>query len=80
MSGEIWLGTLAFMQIRFLSSKIYIENYISLLGSVCEFLEGGTLQSLIDEGMINNKTGHPYSLYLRMKMARDIVKGYDFIF
>lgn len=42
---------------------------------VTEYLEGGTLQALLDSGLMG-KTGHPLSLYIRMKIARDIVKGY----
>ena len=33
------------------------------------------MQALLDTGLMG-KTGHPLSLYVRMKVARDIVKGY----
>ena len=45
-----------------------------LTRAVTEYLEGGTLQALLDAGLMA-KTGHPLSLYVRMKIARDIVKG-----
>lgn len=49
---------------------------IVMAGAVTEYLEGGTMQALLDGGLMA-KTGHPLSLYVRMKIARDIVKGYE---
>lgn len=51
-----------------------LESSYSNPRAVTEYLEGGTLQALLDAGLMA-KTGHPLSLYVRMKIARDIVKG-----
>lgn len=61
--GEIWLGG---------CSTTFVHQLTVL---VTEYLEGGTMQAALDSGLMG-KTGHPLSLYVRMKIARDIVKGY----